>query len=102
MDLDDESLTFLTKLVSCGKVEEAKDFDMEDCKRFWRSETVVKWFEVKGYTPYKESFEGPWYDEPRLPFDDYCERNYPYAYHQAVNGLAALDLTVCALTSAQH
>jgi hypothetical protein len=94
MELDDESLTFLTKLVSCEKVEDAEDFGMENCKTFWRSENVIKWLEGKGYTTYRESFKGPWYDEPHLPFDDYCERNYPFAYHQAVGGLATLDLTV--------
>lgn len=99
MELNVESLKFLTRLLSQEKVHNAKDFDLGDCNRFWHSKNVVKFFEVKGYTVYKESYRGVGWDEPNLPFEDYCEANYPFSYHQAVNGLAALDMTVRDLAS---
>lgn len=95
MALNEESLIFLEKLLSHKNVQDATDFNLLDCRKFWRSEDVVEWFKAKGYTTYGESSPGAFCDSPRLPFEAYRECDYPFAYHQAVDDLAARDLTVC-------
>lgn len=76
MDLNKENLEFLSKLLFCEKVGDAKDLDVLDCKEFWRSENVVEWFQCRGYVTYMQSSEGIFCDSPRLPYDDYRESNF--------------------------
>lgn len=102
MDLDEESLKFLSKLLSCNKVTDANGVDILDCKEFWRSENVVEWFKDKGYTTYRKFPHSAFCDGPRLPYETYCKCDYPFAYHQADNGLAAQDMTVCTIPFARH
>jgi hypothetical protein len=101
MDLNEESLNFLSLLLSCEKVTDGNGPDILDCKEFWRSENVFEWFKGKGYSTYIRSSQGAFCDSPRLPYDDYCECDYPFAYHQADNDLAARDITVRAISFAR-
>lgn len=94
MGLNEESLKFLKKMLSYKKIHQATDFNILDCREFWRSENVVDWFKEKGYITYRQSSPGDFCDGPHLSFEDYCECDYPFAYHQADNGLAARDTTV--------
>lgn len=94
MELNEESLIFLSKLLSHKSVHDATDFNILDCRRFWHSENVVEWFQSKGYTTYKPYSPTTFCDNPRLPFENYHECDYPFAYHQTVDDLAARDTTV--------
>lgn len=94
MDLNEESLKFLSRLLSCEKVTDGSGPDILDCKEFWRSANVAAWFKDKGYVTYEQTFQSAFCDSPRLPYDNYCECDYPFAYHHADYDLAARDTTV--------
>lgn len=90
MELPDSSYSFLERMLGCKSLLVCDDnLEESECQDFWTSEEVAAWFEAQGYTPYKRSPEAEWsgtpslHTSPSLPYDNYQEADYPYAYHNA-------------------
>lgn len=85
--------------------------EMEERRKFWDSPETIQWFKNHGYTLYQRVVDGS-IDfsraAPSLPFKEFQEADYPYAYHdtemiaKSTKPLAVYDFIVCHCLIASH
>ena len=73
-------------------------FELSERHAFWDSVETRQWFQERGYTLYKRYIE-VLYDlpvhectEPSLPFEEFRESDYPFAYHDVGNIESGVDV----------
>ena len=73
-------------------------FDPAERHAFWDSVETRQWFQERGYTLYKRYIEVLLdlpvheYTEPSLPFEEFRESDYPFAYHDIGNIKSNVDV----------
>ena len=73
-------------------------FEFAERHAFWDSEETRKWFQERGYTLYKRYIEVlldlPVHlcTVPSLPFEEFREADYPFAYHDIGNIKSEVDV----------
>jgi hypothetical protein len=73
-------------------------FDLAERHAFWDSVEIRQWFQERGYTLYKRYikvlYDSPIHEctEPSLPFEEFRESDYPFAYHDIGNIESGMDV----------
>ena len=73
-------------------------FDLSERHAFWDSVETRQWFQERGYTLYKRYIEVLYdlpvheFTEPSLPFEEFRESDYPFAYHDVGNIESGMDV----------
>ena len=71
-----------------------EEFDVAERQAFWDSVETRQWFQERGYTLYKRYIDDSILEctEPSLPFEEFRESDYPFAYHDVGNIESGVDV----------